>query len=113
MDRAGAALRDAAAELGSGEAELLADHPEERRIGWLLGMDVLVVDDEIDHFVPPPGTAILFRNTSRINGTETTTIVTMPRPQAIGRSKNASRRPSPLIIELMKFSSSIAPSTMP
>src|SRR5438046_3082987 len=46
-------------------------------------------------------------------GTANTTRGRAPRPPAIGRSKKASRRPSALIIELMKFSSSIAPSTMP
>ena len=31
MDRAGAALRDAAAIFRAGETDLLADHPEQRR----------------------------------------------------------------------------------
>ena len=32
VDRAGAALRDAAAVLGAGQADLLADDPQQRRI---------------------------------------------------------------------------------
>ena len=51
--------------------------------------------------------------TVHINGTESTASVRTPRLPAIGRSKNAMKRPSALIIELMKFSSSIAPSTIP
>ena len=42
-----------------------------------------------------------------------TTSVSAPSAPAIGRSRNAMKLPSALIIELMKFSSSIAPSTMP
>src|SRR5882724_6805724 len=49
----------------------------------------------------------------RSSGTETTVRVRIPREPAIGRSKNANIRPSALIMELMKFSSSMAPSTMP
>src|SRR5207244_5467425 len=49
----------------------------------------------------------------RSSGTETTARVRIPREPAIGRSKNANIRPSALIMELMKFSSSMAPSTMP
>ena len=33
VHRAGAALRDAAAVFGAGEADLLADDPQERRVG--------------------------------------------------------------------------------
>src|SRR5439155_10725576 len=110
MHGAGTALRDAAAELGAGEAELLANHPEQRGVARLLGLDFPAVDDKRDHFsLLLQGTAIV----RRMSGTENTTMVRIPRLPAIGRSKNASRRPSALIIELMKFSSSIAPSTRP
>src|SRR6267154_2164561 len=53
------------------------------------------------------------RYNRRSSGTETTVRVRIPREPAIGRSKNANIRPSALIMELMKFSSSMAPSTMP
>jgi len=57
---------------------------------------------------------ILQRDTKRrSSGTEATVRVRIPREPAIGRSKNANIRPSALIMELMKFSSSMAPSTMP
>src|SRR6185436_876541 len=87
---------------------------EQRGVARLLGIDFLAVDDELGHcFVPPPGTPMLVRKNALINGTEITASVRTPRLPAIGRSKNAIRRPSALIMELMKFSSSIAPSTMP
>ena len=38
VHRAGAALRDAAAVLGAGQAELLAQHPQQRRVG--LGLEL-------------------------------------------------------------------------
>ena len=41
------------------------------------------------------------------SGHSQTTIVRIPSPAAIGRSKKPSKRPSALIIEVMKFSSSI------
>src|SRR6266853_5587293 len=70
---------------------------------------------------PPPGknlnrTPIFHlaaRYKRRSSGTETTARVRIPREPAIGRSKNANIHPSALIMELMKFSSSMAPSTMP
>src|SRR5438045_7882705 len=100
MHSAGAALRDAAAELGAGEPELLADHPQQRRIARLLGIDFPAVDGEFGHcFAPPSGTAMLVRKNALINGTESTASVRTPRLPAIGRSKNANRRPSALIIE--------------
>ena len=39
--------------------------------------------------------------------------VATPRTPAIGRSKNARKAPSDLIIEVMKFCSNISPSTRP
>src|SRR5574341_230324 len=111
---AGAALGDAAPELGAGEPELVAHHPQQRRVGRLLGIGFPAVDDKLDHgFSPPAGTVIVVPNIRRINGTDSTAIVTTPSPPAIGRSKKAMKLPSALIIELLKFSSSIAPSTMP
>ena len=49
----------------------------------------------------------------RSNGRNQTARVIAPSVAAIGRSKNADRCPSDLIIEVMKFSSSIPPSTTP
>ncbi len=48
-----------------------------------------------------------------ITGSAQIAIVSTPSPAAIGRSKKASRSPSDLIIEVMKFCSSIGPSTRP
>src|SRR4051794_33557754 len=55
MHRAGAALGDAAAILRAGHAELLADHPQQRRVG--LGLDGvrLSVDVELGHPSSPVG----------------------------------------------------------
>ena len=39
VDGAGAALRDAAAVLGAGQPELVAQHPEQRRVG--VGVDLV------------------------------------------------------------------------
>ena len=43
---AGAALGDAAAVLGAGQLQLVAQHPEQRRVGRGLDHDVLAVDVE-------------------------------------------------------------------
>src|SRR5258706_1196964 len=51
--RAGAALRHAAAVLGAGEPDLLADHPQERRIGFHLHVADFAVDIEPGHRNPP------------------------------------------------------------
>src|SRR2546429_6660837 len=48
MHGAGAALRDAAAELGAREAERVAQHPEERRVGCDVDGFALAVDGEAD-----------------------------------------------------------------
>ncbi len=49
VHRAGAALRDAAAELGAGQADDVAQDPEQRHVlGGVEGMG-LAVDVEIDH----------------------------------------------------------------
>src|SRR5262245_1091071 len=50
---AGAALGDAAAVLGAGQADPLADHPEERRVGLGLHVADLAVDVELGHCVSP------------------------------------------------------------
>src|SRR5437899_3360887 len=48
VDGAGAALGDAAAELGAGEPERVAQHPEERRVGGDVDRFALTVDGEAD-----------------------------------------------------------------
>ena len=49
VHRAGAALRDAAAVLGAGEADLLADDPQKRRAGFHLHVARPAVDIELRH----------------------------------------------------------------
>src|SRR6267378_3995055 len=49
VDRAGAALRDAAAVFGAGQADLLADHPEQRRVGVDVEVMRLPVNGQTDH----------------------------------------------------------------
>src|SRR5467141_753613 len=49
VNRARAALRHAAAELGSGETELVADHPQQRGIGRLVGKRFPAVDGKPNH----------------------------------------------------------------
>src|SRR3954451_22582547 len=53
------------------------------------------------------------RQSMLMSGHRITAIVNVARPPAIGLVKKPTKLPSALIIELMKFSSSIAPSTMP
>src|SRR6266849_4895442 len=53
MHRAGAALRDPAAVLRAGQADLLADDPQERRLGLHLHVADLAVDIEFCHDRPP------------------------------------------------------------
>src|SRR6266566_3885837 len=48
VDGAGAALGDAAAELGAGETEGVTQHPEERRVGGDVDRFALAVDGEAD-----------------------------------------------------------------
>src|SRR6266513_175734 len=54
VHRACAALRDAAAELRAGEPELVADDPQQRGIGRLVGKRCPAVDGKRDHLLPPP-----------------------------------------------------------
>src|SRR6267143_2063215 len=49
VHRACAALRDAAAELRAGETELVADHPQQRGIGRLVGKRFPAVDGKRNH----------------------------------------------------------------
>jgi hypothetical protein len=49
MHRARAALRDAAAELGAGQAEQVAQYPKQRHIGGRVDAAGLTVDVECDH----------------------------------------------------------------
>src|SRR5580765_8233453 len=49
-----AALRDAAAVLGAGEPDLLADRPQQRLIGVDVDVENLAVDGQLSHFVSPP-----------------------------------------------------------
>src|SRR5215831_8739450 len=53
VHRAGPALRDSAAVLGARQADLLADHPEQRRVGLHLHVANLAVDVELWHERPP------------------------------------------------------------
>src|SRR6266513_293031 len=55
VNRARAALRHPATELGPGETELVADHPQQRGIGRLVGKRFPAVDGKRDHGVSPPG----------------------------------------------------------
>ena len=62
VHRAGAALRDAAAVFGAGEADLLADDPQQRRIGLHLHVTDLAIDVELCHAPPhATGSAVEFR----------------------------------------------------
>src|SRR5262245_18617253 len=49
MNRAGAALRYAAAILGAGETNLLANDPEQRRVGLHLDVARSAIDIELRH----------------------------------------------------------------
>src|SRR6185503_11417021 len=51
---AGAALRDAASVLGARQPDLLADHPEQRRVGLHLHVTDLAVDVQLRHGALPP-----------------------------------------------------------
>src|SRR5262245_5317426 len=53
MDRTGAALRDAAAELRSGQTQLLANHPEQRRCRVDVHLARLAIDGELHHSITP------------------------------------------------------------
>ena len=54
---------DAAAELGAGQLQMLAHHPQQRRAGFSLDADRLAVDDKSDrsHRFPPLKTVYLCR----------------------------------------------------
>src|SRR5262249_43280768 len=49
MDRAGAALRDAATVFRASEADILADRPQQRRVGAYIHFIVLAVDIKTRH----------------------------------------------------------------
>src|SRR3954447_22483225 len=49
MDRAGAALRDTAAVFGAGEADLLANDPQERSVGFRFYLTKGAIDVELCH----------------------------------------------------------------
>jgi hypothetical protein len=51
MDRACAALSDAAAELGARRADHVAEDPEQRHVGWDIDGAFLIVDRDI-HRIP-------------------------------------------------------------
>ena len=53
QDGAGAALAEAAAELGAVERQLVAQHVEQRRVGIDVDLVRLAVDGEGDHFASP------------------------------------------------------------
>ena len=54
MDRAGAALRDAAAVFGAGQADVLPDRPEQRRLGLDVDVVIFAVDIEAYHSQTSP-----------------------------------------------------------
>src|SRR5207302_2682786 len=54
MDGAGAALGDAAAEFGAGEAERVAQHPKERHVAVDLDGLIAAIDVELNHPTAPP-----------------------------------------------------------
>jgi len=49
MDRAGTALRDAAAELGAGQPEIFPEHPEQGSVGIDVYLEPFAVHDDGDH----------------------------------------------------------------
>jgi hypothetical protein len=49
VDRAGAALRDAATKLGAGQTDRIAQRPEQRRIGLEIDLVLRSVDQKRDH----------------------------------------------------------------
>jgi hypothetical protein len=51
MNRAGPAQRDAATVLRTGKAKVVAQHPQQRRIGLDIDADLLTVDLQIHHAV--------------------------------------------------------------
>jgi hypothetical protein len=55
MHGAGAALRYAAPELGAGESQDIAQHPEQGHIGWSIDIPHFAVYPQIDHEVPLDG----------------------------------------------------------
>ena len=52
MHGAGAALRDAAAVLGAGQADLLAHHPQQRRVRLDIDVEGFAIDGEVYHRAP-------------------------------------------------------------
>src|SRR5712691_11577708 len=58
---AGAALRDAAPILGAGQAHLLADGPQQRRVGLHLHVTDPAIDVELCHELPPTTRSALAR----------------------------------------------------
>ena len=74
VQRAGAALPDAAAELGAGQPDVIADHPEQRRLR--VGIDGMhgSVDGQIERHtrVPPAGGIVVDGPQSRQRGTQST-----------------------------------------
>src|SRR4029079_18308744 len=55
VDGAGAALRDAAAILGAGQADILPDRPEQRRVGIDVDVLIFAIDIEANHSRTSPG----------------------------------------------------------
>ena len=55
VDGAGAALRDAAAVLGAGQADVLPDRPEQRRVGIDVDVVIFAIDIEANHSRTSPG----------------------------------------------------------
>ena len=53
VNGAGAALRDAAAVFGAGQADVFPDRPEQRRVGFDVDVDDFSIDVEAHHNRPP------------------------------------------------------------
>src|SRR5262245_27870169 len=65
VHRAGAALGDAAAVLGARQTHLLADDPQQGRVGFHRHLTDLAVDVELRHEHPPPRLRLSYRRSDR------------------------------------------------
>src|SRR6202030_1625529 len=68
VDRAGAALRDAATIFGAGHAERIAQHPQQRGVGLDVDVMALTIDDEGWHSVSPVSSPVMRRKRWRASG---------------------------------------------
>src|SRR5215204_5234423 len=66
VQRARAALPDAAAELGAGESDLISDHPQQRRLQVRVDSVPRAVDDELERHVEAPWNGDCSREAIRV-----------------------------------------------